>query len=115
MATSAEQKLARQRYKEKNLEVVSFEVKKGMSKQYTQWAAALGLSLSRLVQNSVEEYIANHSGECVPTVAPVKFAPMQSVLTAEQRKILEAVDSLPESSRKALLKFLQTLVDAKSD
>ena len=89
-------------YKKKNYTQLGFLVKKGQEIEYKAKAAALGMSLSQLIQRGVESY----GGEGVPTVAPVKPA-----LTAEQRKILDAVDSLPESSRKALLKFLQTLVD----
>ncbi len=83
-----------------------------MSAKYTEWAAMLGIGKMEMIRRAIDEYIANHGGE---HVAPVKSAPIGTVLTAEQKKILEAVDSLPESSRKALLKFLQTLVDAKSD
>ena len=79
----------------------------GRAYEYKAKAAALGLSLWQLIQHGVESY-----GE---HVAPVKPTPTQPTLTTEQRKILDAVESLPESSRKALLKFLQTLVDEMHD
>ena len=101
-----------QAYKKANYDQILFRVKKGVNEQYTQWAAAMGVGKMEMIRRAIEEYIANHGGE---HVAPVKSAPIGTVLTAEQRKILDAVDSLPESSRKALLKFLQTLVDAKLD
>lgn len=112
MSISAAKRAAQKKRRETKIELVAFEVKKGMSEQYTQWAAAMGVGKMEMIRRAIEEYIANHGGE---HVAPVKSAPIGTVLTAEQKKILEAVDSLPESSRKALLKFLQTLVDAKSD
>ncbi len=104
-----------QAYKKANYDQILFRVKKGVNEQYTQWAAAMGVGKMEMIRRAIDEYIANHGGEGVQEVAPVKSAPIGTMLTAEQRKILEAVDSLPESSRKALLKFLQTLVDAKLD
>ena len=98
-----------QAYKKANYDHILFRVKKGVNEQYTEWAAAaMGVGQMEMIRRAIDEYIANHGGEGVPTVAPVKPA-----LTVEQRKILDATDSLPESSRKALLKFLQTLADAK--
>lgn len=110
MTVSAAQKLATKKYRAGNIDVVSFDVKKGKRDEYKAAAAAMGVGQMEMIRRAIDEYIANHGGEGVPNVATVKPA-----LTAEQRKILDAVDSLPESSRKALLKFLQTLVDVKSD
>ena len=89
-------------YKKKNFSTLSLLIRHGKGDEYKAKAKALGLSLSRLVQVAVESY----GGEGVATVAPVKPAP---VITSEQRKILDAVDSLPPDARRALMKFLHAL------
>ena len=43
-----------------NRERLAIEVPKGKRDEYKAAAQELGLSLSRLVQNGVEEYIRNH-------------------------------------------------------
>ena len=64
MATSKEQKkLIRVTYREKKYERLAVEIPKGKRDIYKVAAQELGLSLSRLVQNGVEEYIQNHTGE----------------------------------------------------
>jgi len=80
---------------------VTFRVKKSKQAEYKAKAAAMGLSLSQLIQRGVESY-----GEVVQDVAPVKPAPG---VTAEQKKILDAIESLPPDARRALLKFLHAL------
>ena len=90
-------------YKKKNYTHLGFLVKKGKESEYKAKAAALGMSLSQLIQRGVESY----GGEGVQENTPVK--PAGTVLTHEQRKILDAVESLPPDARRALLKILYTL------
>lgn len=60
MKTEA-QKAARQRYKEKKLELVAFEVKKGMSAEYTAAAARIGLGKMEMIRRAIAEFIARHA------------------------------------------------------
>ncbi len=91
-------------YKKKYYDSVIFRVKKGVRDEYNAKAATLGMSLSQLIQRGVESY-----GEGVQDVAPVKPASIAPQLTGEQRKILDAVESLPPDARRALMKFLHAL------
>ena len=104
MATEYERRKA-------NYDQILFRVKKGKQAEYKAKAAALGLSLWELIQRGVESY----GGEGTPNVPTVKPALMEPQLTAEQKKILDAVDTLPLSARKTLLKFLQSLQDKQGD
>lgn len=108
MATSPAQKLATKKYRAGNIDVVSFDVKKGKRDEYKAAAAAMGLGQMEMIRRAIEEYIANH-GEGVPTVAPVKPAFIAPQLSSEQRKILDTIESLPPDARRALMKFLHAL------
>ena len=59
MATKT-QILANARYRDKSYDVISFSVKKGKRNDYKNLAEERGLSLSMLIQKSIEEYIQNH-------------------------------------------------------
>lgn len=101
MKTPQSQVLAVMRYRQEKRDNISVDVPKGKKDGYKAKAAALGMSLSQLIQRGVESY-----GEGAPTVAPVKPAP---VITSEQRKILDTVELLPPDARRALMKFLHAL------
>lgn len=125
MSTSAAQKLARQRYKEKNIELVAFEVKKGMSAEYSAAAAELGLGKMEMIRRAIAEFIANHGGDALPRLpTPMESAPAlprlpariepngtqpAEQISATQRRLLDVVDQLPADAQKSLLKFLQSL------
>ena len=117
MKTEA-QKVARQRYKEKNLELVAFEVKKGMSAEYTAAAAKIGLGKMEMIRRAIAEFIARHSGEIaetntvgekIPIEDKAEHSPQQ--ITDEELKLLTIFKSLPPKTQKNLLKFLESLQD----
>ncbi len=103
MKTPQSQILAVMRYRKEKRDNISVDVPKGKRDEYKAKAAALGMSLTALIQRGVESY----GGEGVQKNTPVK--PAGTVLTHEQRKILDAVESLPPDARRALLKILYTL------
>ena len=106
MATAA-QKLARQRYKEKNLELVAFEVKKGASAEYTA-AASLGLGKMEMIRRAIEEYIANHASESFTKPQPTES------LSAEQRKLLDEFGRLPADVQKTFSKLIKQFNQAQN-
>ena len=61
MPVSRSQKLAVMKYREKTYERLVVDLKKGKRDYYKQEAARRGLSLSMLVQKSIEEYLQNHA------------------------------------------------------
>ena len=112
MSTSAAQKLARQRYKEKNIELVAFEVKKGMSKEYSAAAAELGLGKMEMIRRAIAEFIQRHAGENFH-VQTITAQPTEKI-SPTQRRLLDAVEKLPADAQKSLLKFLESLSKAEN-
>ena len=100
---SSAQKLAMKKYREKNIEMVAFEVKKGTSAEYTAAAARLGLGKMEMIRRSVEEFIQNHLGEAVT------IQKSENQLSADEKKILEEVSHLPPDAQRQLVKFLQSI------
>lgn len=52
--------LANLKYREKAYDRIAIDVQKGKRGRYRQEAEKRGLSLAKLIQLSVEEYITNH-------------------------------------------------------
>ena len=73
-------------------------------------AAELGLSLSMLIQNSVETFAQNHSGEefQTSTLKTSEHVPEQK-LTPEQKKLVEEFSKLPVDTQKAFMKILTAI------
>ena len=100
MAVSSAKRLAIKTYQQKKCDRLTVDVPKGKRDAYKAIAAELGLSLSMLIQNSVETFAGNHVSE---VLAP------QDKLTAEQRRLLDGVAKLPESTRKIVGKLVEDL------
>lgn len=86
------------RYRTIIRDMIAVEVPKGKRDIYKIAAQELGLSLSRLVQNGVEEYIKNHVNE-----VPIAIEESAKV----EEKIKEAVSRLGEKSAKVGEKFTE--------
>ena len=63
MAMSKAQRLAIRIYQQEKCDRLTADVPKGKRDAYKHIAAELGLSLSKLIQNAVEEYACNHAGD----------------------------------------------------
>lgn len=111
MTTSKAQLLASKKYRQNNIEVLSVDVRKGKKAEYKAAAVALGLSQMEMIRRAIEEFITNHTVDKSAESLLVMTTPAEKNLTAEQRKILDAVDKLSPNAQKALLKFLQSLQD----
>ena len=106
MAVSQAQKLAKEKYRQEKRDQMTLEVPKGKREVYKAIAARLGLSLSMLVQHSVEEYGANHAGEVI-------HKPEAEKLTAEEKRLLAAFAKLPKNAQTNLIKTLEALSPKK--
>jgi len=60
VAVSKAQMIAQQKYNEKNLDMITFKVKKGKKAEYKQAAEARGLGFMEMIRLAIEEYIQNH-------------------------------------------------------
>ena len=111
MPRSESQKKATRKYKEKNIELVAFETKKGKSAEYTQAAAKMRLGKMEMIRLAVEEFIQTHLHEFAPIVKPASITaqPTAEKLTSSERTLLDEFNRLPVDAQKALLKFLKTL------
>ncbi len=107
MALSQAQKLAKAKYQQEKRSLIAAEVSKAKGKEYKQKAASLGLSLSALIQRSIESYGANHAGEefMPPTPAP---------MTADERKLIEEFNALPDDVRKSISKLIRQINQAQA-
>lgn len=100
MAVSQAQRLAVTKYRQEKRDQLAVDVPKGKRDAYKAIAAELGLSLSMLIQNSVEAFAGNHVSE-LP--AP------QDKLTAEQRRLLDEFGKLPVDVQNQLIKLVKTI------
>ena len=60
MTVSKAQLIAQQKYNSKNLDSVTFRVKKGKKEEYKEAAEVRGLGFMEMIRLAIEEYIANH-------------------------------------------------------
>jgi len=112
MTVSRAQSLASQRYRKKTYEQIFFDVKKGIKAEYKAAAAELGLSLAALLTNAADEFIQRHTGEDFH-VQTITTQPTEKI-SANQRRLLDAVEKLPADAQKSLLKFLESLNKANA-
>ena len=110
MAVSNAQKIAKAKYQQEKRTLIAAEVSKDKGEYYRESAAALNISLSKLIQNGVEEYIRNHGGENTVHIVDNQA---QEKLTAEQRRLAEVVSKLPDKAQNQLFKFLESLEETK--
>lgn len=61
MSISKAQLIAQQKYNEKNLDSITFKVKKGKRELYKAEAEARGLGFMEMIRRAIDEYIQNHS------------------------------------------------------
>lgn len=99
---SQAQKLAVKKYRNKTYDTIGFDVPKGKRDEYKTKAKELGLSLAKLIQIGVEEFIKNHGGKIIQK-------PEVEKLTAEERRLLKAFAKLPKNAQTNLIKTLEAL------
>lgn len=106
MATSAAQKLATRRYRDKTYDTIGFDVKKGKRDEYKAIATKLGFSLTGFVTTAIEEFIIRYKDEeFIPKPKPELNLPV------EQKRLLEAFGKCPEHVKPALRKLIERLAE----
>lgn len=101
MAVSNAQKLAKMKYQQEKRTVIAADVSKAKGEEYRAKAARLGVTVSRLIQLSVEAY-----GEEGMTFEPLLRQAAENISAAD-RRLVEAVNALPESTRKIIVKLVE--------
>ena len=99
MASSAAQKLAKEKYRQEKRDLLAVEIPKGKRDEYKAKAAELGLSLSMLIQHSVESYGESSAGN----------VPASSELTTEQKIFVDEFSKLPADVQKNFLKVFKAI------
>ena len=101
MAITESQKESIAKYRAEKRDRLSTDIPKGKRDAYNLAASELGLSLSKLIQCGVEEFIARHAGKEIerPQVVEEKFS-------AEEKRLVEEFAKLPVDVRKALIKLV---------
>ena len=112
MAVSTAQKLAKAKYQHEKRTLIATDVSKEKGEFYRATAMELGISLSKLVQIGVEEFIQNHAGENFS----VTTQSQEQRLSAADKKLIEEFNRLPAETQKALIKLIQSInQNAKQD
>lgn len=107
MARTEGEKISRQKYERKAYDQILLKVRKGKREEYKQTAERLGLGQMEMIRLATETFIAAHNGEEFKPTTP---APM----TADERKLLDEFNALPDDTRKALLKLIKTINQAQA-
>ena len=109
MAISKAQGLAVLKYRAKAYDRLSTDIPKGKRDAYNLAASELGLSLSKLIQNGVEEFIARHADKEIERPAQ----PAAEKLSADDRQLVEEFAKLPVDVRKAITKIISAVNSSK--
>ena len=102
--TSKAQLMALAKFKQEKRDTLTIDLPKGSKDGYKKSAAGFGISLTKLIQAGIEEYIQNHGGE-VPTVTQQS----EQKLSPEQRRLVEEFNRLPPDVQKSIIKMIQAI------
>ena len=105
MSVSIAQKLAKAKYQQEKRTLIATEVSKEKGEFYRTTATEFGISLSKLVQNGVEEFIQNHAGQNLSLVAQNS----EPKLSAADKKLVEEFNQLPVDTQKVIAKLIATI------
>ncbi len=107
MVTESKRK-ANAKYRAEKRDQLAVDVPKGKRDIYKQGAAELNLSLSMLIQNAVEEFIARHQADNLSIVSQSASSPTQK-LSATEKNLLAEFNKLPADTQKLILKLIQSI------
>lgn len=102
-------------YRQEKRDQLAVDVPKGKRDAYKAIAAERGLSLSMLIQRSVESYAGLSSVESIKP-APMTPQPTAEKLTSTEKNLLDEFNRLPVDAQKAFIKAfkaINTAQDAK--
>lgn len=109
MAISQAQRIAKAKYQQEKRTLIAAEVSKIKGEEYRAKAASLGLSLSALIQQGIESYEANHTGE------DFKPALATNKLSADEKALIDLFRELPADVSKSFLKVFVTINQLMKD
>lgn len=108
MNVSTAKRIGIKKYQQEKCDRITADIPKGKRDAYKLIAAELNLSLSQLIQRSVESYASeNFHVQTITTQPTEKISPTQ-------RRLLDAVEKLPADAQKSLLKFIESLSKAEN-
>lgn len=106
MSVSESRRVSITKYRQEKRDQLAVDVPKGKRDKYKAKAAQLGLSLSMLIQNSVEAY-GEKGGEVIASTTRAEK------LTADQRRLLDEFGKMPVEVQKQTLKLIREINASK--
>ena len=101
MSISNTKRIGIKKYQQEKCDRITADIPKGKREEFKEKAARLGLSLSMLIQHSVESY--GEGCEVVTIQNP------ENQLSTDEKKLLDEVSQLPPDAQRLLVKFLQSI------
>ena len=106
MPVSTAKRISIKNYQQEKCDRVTLDVPKGKREEYKAKAASLGLSLSMLIQISVESYGEQSGSNPAPITRPLATSQPAEKLSAEKKKLLADFNQLPEPTRRLIAKLI---------
>ena len=106
MTVSSAKRVSIAKYQQEKCDRVTADIPKGKREAYKMIAAEKGLSLSQLIQNSVESFAGLVPEKFTTECPPEKFTP-------EQRRLVEEFNQLSVDAQKYLIKTLKAINQSK--
>ena len=103
MVVSSTKRIGIKKYQQEKCDRITADIPKGKRDAYKMIAAEKGLSLSQLIQNSVESFAGLHGGEMPAT------PPKPESISAADKRLVEEFNQLPVEAQKHLMKFLKVI------
>lgn len=109
MTVSNTKRIGIKKYQQEKCDRITADIPKGKRDAYKMIAAEKGLSLSQLIQNSVESFAGLHGGE-LP--ASVSTSTRESISAADKR-LVDEFNQLPVEAQKHFLKAFRAINEVK--
>ncbi len=112
MAVSDAQRDSIAKYRAEKRDQLAVDVPKGKRDIYKQGAAELNLSLSMLIQNAVEEFIAHHQADNLSAAELKKISLLvqqTEKLSPAEKNLLVEFNKLPVETQKLVFKLIQSI------
>lgn len=107
MVVSNTKRIGIKKYQQEKCDRITADIPKGKRDAYKMIAAEKGLSLSQLIQNSVESFAGLHDGELLASVSTSKH----EQISAADKRLVEEFNQLPVEAQKHLMRFLKSIND----
>ena len=105
---------AKARYQKNKRKLISADVPKETGEMYKSYATTIGVSMSSLIRQAVDEFIARHASEKLDELnqtQPAQIVNAPPKLTGDEKRLVDAFNNLSPKAQKTLIKFLDALQD----